>query len=136
MTKSIQWTIGFVLLALAIMAPGAMALETAMVPMRDGTKLALDYFLPAEGGSAFPVVLVRSTYDRGDGMLMAALFNGKGYAFAIQDTRGRGAARGRTRRLRTMDGEAIRTASIRWAGSASSLGAMARSAHGANPLWA
>ncbi|MCC6699254.1 MAG: CocE/NonD family hydrolase [Candidatus Hydrogenedentes bacterium] len=69
--------------------------ETFMVPMRDGTNLALDCYMPGEGGPAYPVVLVRSTYDRGGGAMMAPVFTGRGYAFAIEDTRGRGGSDGK-----------------------------------------
>ncbi len=61
------------------------------VPMRDGTKLATDYYLPEDGPGPWPVVLIRSTYGRAhasEGTLK------RGYAMVIQDARGLGASRG------------------------------------------
>ena len=60
------------------------------VPMNDGTLLATDVYLP-DGGGPFPVVLVRSTYSRNQGM------NGyiaQGYAAVVQDLRGMGGSEG------------------------------------------
>ena len=60
------------------------------VPMTDGTLLATDVYLP-EGEGPFPVVLVRSTYSRNQGM------NGyieKGFAAVVQDIRGMGGSEG------------------------------------------
>ena len=41
----------------------AWGVETYMVPMRDGVKLATDVHLP-EGDGPWPVILVRTPYDR------------------------------------------------------------------------
>ncbi|MBX7256686.1 MAG: CocE/NonD family hydrolase [Candidatus Hydrogenedentes bacterium] len=68
--------------------------ETVMVPMRDGTKLATDYFLPS-GDGPFPVVVARSPYPRKAGQAFGILFGTKGMAFVIQDTRGRGDSEGK-----------------------------------------
>ncbi len=38
-----------------------------MVPMRDGTKLATDVYLPPDGQPPYPVVLMRTPYGRGGG---------------------------------------------------------------------
>lgn len=57
---------------------------TEMVPMRDGTKLATDFYLP-KGDGPFPVVLIRTPYERNG----AEGFVGQGYAVVIQSTRGR-----------------------------------------------
>jgi putative CocE/NonD family hydrolase len=73
-----------------------------LVPMRDGTLLALDVVRPAAGG-AFPVVLIRTCYDKVlqrdlapgtsqgipyDHDFVRSLLGG-GYALAVQDVRGR-----------------------------------------------
>lgn len=65
-----------------------------MVPMRDGTKLATDVYLPPEGGGPFPVVLMRTPYGRAGGNGEAQKFCRKGYAFVSQDIRGRGQSEG------------------------------------------
>ena len=71
----------------------ACAVETVMVPMRDGTKLATDYFLPP-GDGPFPVIVTRSPYAKKAGHVFSMLFGAKGMAFVIQDTRGRGDSEG------------------------------------------
>jgi predicted acyl esterase len=47
--------------------------ETVMVPMRDGVRLATDIYFP-EGDGPFPVILLRSPYDRklGEGIAQDA----------------------------------------------------------------
>ena len=65
--------------------------ETVMLEMRDGTKLATDFHLPSQGGPEFPVIVARSVYGRGGPVANPIVkgFNDRGYAFVIQDTRGR-----------------------------------------------
>jgi len=59
------------------------------VPMRDGTQLSTNIFLPDEEGS-FPVILMRTPYGNGDANNGGAIAYAKaGYAYVIQDTRGR-----------------------------------------------
>lgn len=66
-----------------------------MVPMRDGTGLATDIYLPAFDGSAapgpFPVLLERTPYDKSapENAEMGLYFARRGYVCAIQDVRGR-----------------------------------------------
>lgn len=61
---------------------------TEMVQMRDGVRLATDIYLP-DGEGPFPVILLRSPYDRdlGEGIAQEAVR--RGYAIVIQNTRGR-----------------------------------------------
>jgi uncharacterized protein len=69
------------------------AFQTVMVPMTDGTRLATDVYLPEPFDTARPAILARSVYGRintGD----AAKFNDAGYAYVLQDTRGRGDSEG------------------------------------------
>ncbi|MBI2297998.1 MAG: CocE/NonD family hydrolase [Armatimonadetes bacterium] len=56
------------------------------VPMRDGITLATSLFLP-EGDGPWPVVLVRTAYNRVP--MNGAEFTRRGIAFAVQDVRGR-----------------------------------------------
>jgi putative CocE/NonD family hydrolase len=70
-------------------------LQQVMIPMRDGTKLAADVYLP-KGEGPFPVVVARSVYGRGDNKF-AQPFTSQGIAFVPQDTRGRGDSEGRDR---------------------------------------
>lgn len=75
----------------------------AMVPMRDGVRLATDVYLPS-GDGPFPVLLERTPYDKrgtnhGDFTAAAPVprskpeiarwFADAGYAFVLQDCRGR-----------------------------------------------
>lgn len=83
--------------------------ETQMVAMRDGVRLATDIHLPA-GSGPFPVLLERTPYGRNqtsrselteadrtpitrDGL--ARYFNDAGFAVVYQDTRGRHGSEGR-----------------------------------------
>ena len=67
--------------------------ETFMVPMRDGTRLATEVYLPESGGPTFPVVLVRTVYGRKD-VGFAKAVNGHGAVAVQQDTRGYGDSEG------------------------------------------
>ena len=82
------------LLSLAVLAAVSARAEVVMVPMHDGTKLATEYLLPNGGGTS-PVILLRSPYGRPRAVPFAKLFNDSGFAFVVQDTRGRGDSEGR-----------------------------------------
>lgn len=86
------------------MATAYRLLENVMVPMRDGVLLATDIYLPlAHHGSAFPVVIERTPYNKSahsrseiqlDGHKisraeMAAAFTERGMVAIFQDCRGR-----------------------------------------------
>lgn len=59
------------------------------IPMSDGVKLAAHLFLPKEQG-AYPVLLMRSPYGKGDEKQGEGNFYAKnGYAVVIEDTRGK-----------------------------------------------
>jgi uncharacterized protein len=68
--------------------------------MRDGARLATDIYLP-QGQGPWPVVLVRLPYDKnGRYTFMPALaphFSERGYAFVVQDVRGKFRSEGTTR---------------------------------------
>lgn len=59
-----------------------------MVAMRDGVRLATDVFLPSDKGP-WPVVLMRTPYNKQLLANQGKLFTDAGYAFVIQDCRGR-----------------------------------------------
>src|SRR6185295_7995084 len=86
-----------ILLLAAILAfevPRASAsLETVKLPMKDGVKLATDVHLPTRDGP-FPVIFLRTTYNRTMGAMLAPEALKRGFAFVIQDTRGRFASEG------------------------------------------
>ena len=70
-------------------------LKDVIVPMRDGTKLATDIYLPGENGlplrEKLPVVLQRTPYNKGEESYgrPARFFAANGYMSVIQDCRGR-----------------------------------------------
>lgn len=81
-----------------------------MVPMRDGVRLATDIYLPGTGAGPWPVLLERTPYNKrgtnhADRTLadpmprskpeMAAAFVAAGYAYVLQDCRGRFGSEGR-----------------------------------------
>lgn len=71
-------------------------------PMRDGTKLVSDVWLPP-GPGPFPTIVVRTPYVRTEPSLgfaaTATFFTRHGYAYVVQDVRGRGDSGGEFRFL-------------------------------------
>lgn len=67
--------------------------EMVMVPMRDGVRLSTDVYLPREGEGPFPVIFWRTPYNyntlAGSRLDMARKAVERGYAFVIQNERGR-----------------------------------------------
>jgi predicted acyl esterase len=68
--------------------------STEMVAMRDGVKLATDIYLP-EGEGPWPVILMRTPYNKGPLGLPHKQWTNNGYAFVVQDCRGRFKSEGR-----------------------------------------
>jgi predicted acyl esterase len=66
---------------------------TYMVPMRDGTKLATDVYLPP-GAGPWPAIALRTPYDKNKARGAAAGTLG-GFAVVVQDIRGRFASEGK-----------------------------------------
>ena len=80
-----------------IAAPAAVAQQDAfevrrdigvMVPMRDGVELAADIIRP-EGDGRHPVIISRTPYGRAEMQGLATALAPRGYAFVLQDCRGR-----------------------------------------------
>lgn len=67
--------------------------QTLALPMRDGVRLATDVYLP-EGKPPFPVILIRTPYDKQALKSIGEDGARRGYAMVIQDTRGRFASEG------------------------------------------
>ena len=84
-----------------VVAPSPLdpAAEQHMVPMRDGVHLATDVYLPDRAGEV-PAVLVRLPYDKGGRYTfmsqVAPAFTARGYAFVVQDVRGKFRSEGET----------------------------------------
>ncbi|MBD1373908.1 CocE/NonD family hydrolase [Hazenella sp. IB182357] len=75
---------------------GVNDMGTYMVPMKDGTRLATDVYLPEgkTGIEAFPTILVRTCYDRSNKKGFLMHWVNKGYAVVNQDVRGRADSEG------------------------------------------
>jgi putative CocE/NonD family hydrolase len=73
------------------------------VPVRDGTKLSLDLYLPAQHGKAIegkhPTLLSRTPYNKNAVAAEARWFASRGYAVVVNDVRGRYASEGHWRML-------------------------------------
>ncbi|MEW5944769.1 MAG: CocE/NonD family hydrolase [bacterium] len=79
------------LICLAAGAPrraGAYEQMTVMAPMRDGVRLSTNVFVPA-GGKKYPALLMRTPYGKEIGNVMVTAALSKGFAWVVQDTRGR-----------------------------------------------
>jgi hypothetical protein len=66
------------------------------IAMRDGVKLAANVYLP-EGKGPWPVILTRTPYLKDGRMVSASMvrhFTDAGYAFVVQDVRGKGHSQG------------------------------------------
>ena len=104
MTRRMRWVAGILLLLTVLVASAALGLwltfrpptpDSVMLPMRDGTRLATDVYLPKRHGAAHPVVLVRTVYNKEQGAMLATVFTSMGMALVTQDTRGRFASEGK-----------------------------------------
>ena len=88
-TAGLSTLIAIVILWTALLAWGRVeAKEMVMVPMRDGVKLATDIHLPT-GEGPWPVILVMTPYSRKSAEPLAGEVTRRGYAFVVQDFRGR-----------------------------------------------
>lgn len=75
---------------------GAIHRETAMVPVRDGVRLATDVYMSANRKGPAPTIVERTPYDRrsSENLRKASAFAAEGYNVVLQDTRGRGDSEG------------------------------------------
>jgi len=92
--------IGLALLSLSCVAGsvedrGGYIFETLQIEMDDGIALSTDLYLP-QGGGKFPVVLIRTPYDKAHplGKAIGEAFTAQGIAMVAQDCRGRFASEG------------------------------------------
>lgn len=80
----------FILAVLLLASPEASAavqMETVLLPMRDGVKLATDVYRN-ESATKAPVILMRTPYDRTRQKANAERYAASGYVVVIQDCRG------------------------------------------------
>ena len=71
----------------------AAAVETTMVPMRDGVRLATDVYQP-DGEGPWPTVLIRTPYNKHGVKGLSGEATKRGYVVVAQDFRGRFASEG------------------------------------------
>jgi putative CocE/NonD family hydrolase len=75
--------------------------KNVMVSMRDGVKLAADIYRPARNGEPadgkFPVILLRTPYNKANSTELATVFVPRGYVLVAQDVRGRYSSEGHWR---------------------------------------
>lgn len=85
--------VGMPLHAQADRSYGIAETKNVMVAMRDGVKLAADIYRPTQNGQVmdirFPVILVRTPYNKDDATQVANAFVPHGYVVVLQDVRGR-----------------------------------------------
>lgn len=70
------------------------SVQTHMVAMGDGVKLATDVYLPKQGQPPFPTILLRTPYNKNGNKSTADTVARLGYALVVQDMRGRFASEG------------------------------------------
>lgn len=75
---------------MSVFRPSTVRVENDLpVPMRDGTRLSADVYLPAEGDGPWPVLLARTPYDNNLLMDLGFYWAQNGYVYVAQDVRGR-----------------------------------------------
>ena len=80
-------------LCLSLAANAEIRVDSSMLPMRDGVKLATDVYHD-ESVSKAPVILMRTPYDKAKAKASAEKFAKAGYRVVIQDCRGTRASEG------------------------------------------
>jgi putative CocE/NonD family hydrolase len=111
--------VGMPLHAQADRSYGIVETKNVMVAMRDGVKLAADIYRPTQNGqvmdSKFPVILVRTPYNKDGATEVANALVPHGYVVVIQDVRGRYKSDGHWRPLVDDPNDGFDTA--QWIGS-------------------
>lgn len=88
---------GMVLLSILIVGLSCKAqssVQTQMVAMSDGVKLATDVYSPKKGKPPFPTMLIRTPYNKNGNQRTADNVARFGYVLVVQDMRGRFASEG------------------------------------------
>lgn len=84
-----------------------LAEQNVMVPTRDGTRMATDIYRPARNGAPvnerFPVLLMRTPYDKTGSKAQAEYFAQRGYVVALQDIRGTYKSEGKFAKVQPAD---------------------------------
>ncbi len=80
--------------AIPMANPGLTVKKDVPLVLSDGVKLYADIYLPAPEGQ-YPVILIRTPYDKGDLKAIGESFALAEYAVLIQDVRGQGKSEGK-----------------------------------------
>ena len=92
-TPLVVFTLGIPLRAQTDIRYGVVETKDVMVAMRDGVKLAADIYRPTQNSQVvdtkFPVILLRTPYNKEDAASMADSFVPHGYVVVLEDVRGR-----------------------------------------------
>jgi len=76
-------------LFLILLADDLYGQQKIEIPMRDGIKLATDLYFPESVSGPFPVILMRTPYNKVNLKTYGAYFSRYGFVCVIQDVRGR-----------------------------------------------
>jgi len=92
--KTVSVTLSIVVIISVIALSGDCSAEnlsnrTVMIPMRDGIKLATNLYFPKSENGPFPVILMRTPYNKEILKGYGDYFSGYDYILAAQDVRGR-----------------------------------------------
>ncbi len=92
--------------------------QTEMVAMRDGVRLATDFYLP-QGDGPWPAIVLRTPYDRRDRKNWARYsgYLAGGYAYVVQDWRGLFESEGKFRGLIPEEMQADGYDTVEWIAS-------------------
>jgi hypothetical protein len=82
-------TLALLMTASVLIAAEGTKKSLEMVPMRDGTKLATDVYLPAGTERPLPAILIRTPYGKDQFGQFAEPSGRRGYVLVAQDMRGR-----------------------------------------------
>jgi predicted acyl esterase len=84
----------FASLFFIVLFTGCLSTDTYMVEMRDGVRLATDVYVPNESGDPHGTLLIRTPYNKNNGMSTGKTWSQLGWPTVIQDMRGRYASEG------------------------------------------
>jgi len=89
-TKRKNWAIAMsIVFSVILLAGDIHGQKTIQIPMRDGIKLATDLYFPKIENGPFPVILMRTPYNKVILKAYGDYFSKNGFVYAIQDVRGR-----------------------------------------------
>ena len=79
----------FLKLAVSCTNPVQQSFKSIMIPLRDGTNLATDLYFPSTKSDTYPIILMRTPYNKKLLKEYGEFYSKQGYVTAIQDVRGK-----------------------------------------------